>query len=275
MLRRQFIALATLVLALTPESWGQGHSPPTPPIPPPPIPTGPVLTDVPSATPRPTWLEDGADIRPAAATDAQGWAGETWPPAPMGTHGSACTFECVNPIFRAGATSTQLLVGAYYSSGLGPSIPVFDYAPVTIRHGWMLTSPGEFHSWPGNWEALCDVTGAIVTSDYGNWLVGSSVYLRYNLVELGSCLVPYAQVGAGFLLNDAYRQTTQRAIGQMFEFHLHYEVGLKYFVAPNVSLDLEVGFQHISNANSSDRNFGVNAIGAQVGFTYYFPWGQQ
>jgi hypothetical protein len=193
----------------------------------------------------------------------------------MGSYGSACTFDCVNPIFQAGATSTQFLVGAYFTSGLGPSIAPFDYAPVTIRHGWMLTSPGEISSWPGNWEALCDLTGAAVTSDYGNWLVGSSVYLRYNLVEVGSCLVPYAQVGAGFLLNDAYRQSTQRAVGQMFEFHLHYEVGLKYFVAPNFSLDLEGGFQHISNANSADRNFGVNAFGAQVGFTYYFPWGQQ
>ena len=50
---------------------------------------------------------------------------------------------------------------------------------------------------------------------------------------------------------------------------------MKYFVSRNLSLDLEAGFQHISNANSADRNFGVNALGAQVGFTYYFPWGQQ
>jgi len=52
---------------------------------------------------------------------------------------------------------------------------------------------------------------------------------------------------------------------------VHYEIGLKCFVAPNLSLDVEGGFQHISNAGLARRNHGVNALGAQVGLTYYFP----
>ena len=225
------------------------------------------------------WLEDGADVRPvgAVAPDTPAWPGATWPPAPLrgGTYESSCTFGCPDPVFHPGATTTQVLVGAYFSSGLGPSIPKFNYVPVTFRMGWILNGPGDFRVGGGSWEALADVTAASIATRYGTYLAGSSVYLRYNFAELGTALVPYQQVGAGFLFNDAYHDLTQRAIGQDFEFHLHYEIGLRYFVTPNLSLDLEGGIQHISNANMADRNYGVNSFGAQVGFTYYFPWGQQ
>jgi hypothetical protein len=49
------------------------------------------------------------------------------------------------------------------------------------------------------------------------------------------------------------------------------EIGVKYFVAPNLSLDLEAGIQHMSNGGMANRNLGVNAFGAQVRLTYYFP----
>ena len=192
----------------------------------------------------------------------------------MNTHGSACTFDCANPIFQPGVTSTQVLFGAYYSSSLGPTIRAFDYTLLTIRHGWMLTGPTEFFYLPGNWEFLCDVSGGLMTSDYGNWLAGSSLYLRYNILKPDSCIVPYAQIGVGFLCQDAYRDIDdQRAVGQMFEFHLHYEIGLKYFVARNLSLDLEAGFQHLSNANWTDRNYGVNAFGASGRVHVLLPMG--
>ena len=96
---------------------------------------------------------------------------------------------------------------------------------------------------------------------------------RYNWTESGSFLMPYSQVGAGGVYNDAYRDQTQRAIGEAFEFILHAEVGLKCFIVPNLSLDIEGGFQHLSNGGLASRNAGVNALGGQVGFTYYFGGG--
>jgi len=273
-----FVAWIAILLLAPAACWGQAYPPAV--IPPPPIPTGPPLVVVPATTsPRPAWLEDGTDVRTAGAVapESPNWPGAAWPPAPLpgGWHESACTFGCPDPIFHAGATATQVLVGAYFSGGLGPSIPKFNYVPVTFRMGWILNGPGEIPIGGGSWEALADVTAASITTRYGTYLAGSSVYLRYNFVDLNSAVVPYHQIGAGFLFNDAYHDLTQRAIGQDFEFHLHYEIGFRYFVTPNLSLDLEGGIQHISNANMADRNFGVNAFGAQVGFTYYFPWGQQ
>jgi hypothetical protein len=45
-------------------------------------------------------------------------------------------------------------------------------------------------------------------------------------------------------------------------------------VAPNLSLDVEGGIQHLSNGGLARRNYGINAVGAAVGLTYYFPCGQ-
>src|SRR5262249_53580942 len=147
----------------------------------------------------------------------------------------------------------------------------FTYYPVSIRHGYMLTAPSDTDSkWRGDWEFLCGLPGAARTTHYSHHPLRPAFFLRPHFLPPHPGVVPYGQLGAGFLLNDAHQDETQSAIGSFFEFYLHAEIGLKYFVCKNLSLDIEGGFQHISNARLADRNLGVNAMGAQVGFTYYF-----
>jgi hypothetical protein len=274
--RRRFLALAAALIALPGATFAQSRSDGAPPIP-----TGPPLEPPPAETRRPTWLEDGPTVIPASGTSGpRVIAGEdtAWPV----THaGSACNFDAPDPhvgwLFSE-PTSVQVLFGTYYSSKLGPGISTFNYLPLTIRHGWDLGNPaGPTSPVPGNWEALLDFTGAAITSSYGNWFAGTSLLFRYNWTDPGSTLIPYCQGGPGIILNDAYRDRDprQRAIGQMLEFYLHAEVGLRWLVAPNLSVDIEGGLQHISNACLAPRNAGVNAVGGSVGFTYYFPWGAQ
>jgi Lipid A 3-O-deacylase (PagL) len=244
--RPRFLALASVVLAAP--AAAQDFVPRSG-VPAPPIPDGPML-EVPKEARRPKWLEDGADIIPAGATDAPRMLPTAGPlDSALDRFGdgcstsSACQFDalCQDGVFACGTTSTQFLAGAYFSGQPGPKVPTFNYVPVSVR--------------------------------YGNWFAGQTYYLRYNYVEPGWSIVPYHQIGLGWLLNDAHKDQTQRAIGQLFEFYLHFEVGVKCFLAPNLSLDLEGGLQHISNANLAGRNMGVNAFGGQIGFTYYFPAG--
>jgi hypothetical protein len=247
---------------------------------PPPIPSGPPLelpAELKSA--RPTWLEDN-DVRPASVLEETppflpGVDSPRHPTPPPATYaGSACNFDSVRSgdVYSPDYGNIQVLFGAYYSSRLGPAIPDFNYWPITIRQGWMLTSSESNAILPGNWEFLADVTVAPITSKYGHIFGGPSFFLRKNLSSPGASIVPYCQGGVGFILNDAHQDQTQLAIGQMFEFYLHAQVGVKLFLSQDLSLDLEVGMQHISNANLASRNHGVNAFGGQVGFTYYFPW---
>ena len=114
-----------------------------------------------------------------------------------------------NSVFACGTTSTQFLAGAYFSGQPGPIVPIFDYLPVSARFGSMLTGPEDYWWGKGNFECLCDTTGAIIISDYGRWLAGQTYYLRYHFLDGGECLVPYHQLGFGWLLTDAYRVRTQ------------------------------------------------------------------
>ena len=68
----------------------------------------------------------------------------------------------------------------------------------------------------------------------------------------------------------AYRDETQRALGQAGEFYLQATAGLHFLVAPHWSLDAEGGYVHISNAGTNERNGGINALGGSIGLTYFF-----
>ena len=217
---------------------------------------------------------------PAAA--AQAPLGPGWMAVPVQPVAGVATFDGAQPVatgieaaFQAGATTTQLLAGLYASGLWGPRSRQYNYVPVSVRQGVMTTSP-EDHWWGhGNYECLFDVTGAAVTTRYGNWFAGSTFFARANWVEPGWSVVPYLQAGTGAVYNDAYKDQTQRALGQGLEFYLHLEAGLKYFIAPNLSLDIEGGLQHQSNGGLASRNYGINCYGGAVGLTYYFPCGGQ
>jgi opacity protein-like surface antigen len=74
------------------------------------------------------------------------------------------------------------------------------------------------------------------------------------------------QAGAGFCFTDVDR----RLLGQDFNFNLEAGVGIRYFISSNWSVELEYRYQHLSNANMSYRNIGVNAQGPVAGVSYLF-----
>jgi lipid A 3-O-deacylase len=247
---------------------------------PPPIPSGPPL-ELPSgvSSTKPTWLEDDGDVRRMGANDdppmfLQDDKPRHPTPPPATFAGSACNFDALysNDVFSPDYGNFQVLFGAYFSGQPGPKIPTYNYTPFSIRAGWMLTSPDNTGILFGNWEFLTDLTVAPITSHYGHVFGGPTFYLRKNFVSPGATIVPYCQLGVGCILNDAHQDMTQAAIGEEFEFYLHGEVGLKCFLTHDLSLDIEMGLQHTSNANLASRNLGANCFGGSVGFTYYFPW---
>jgi Lipid A 3-O-deacylase (PagL) len=263
--RRRFFALATVLLAVPPMASAQDFLRAVSP--------DPRASDE-GWGPTRVAARLGPPVDPTAS--ALDRPGQVIVAGGEGRAATDCQFErgCGDGVFACGTTSVQVLAGAYFSGRPGPRVPAFNYVPVSVRFGCMLTDAADGWWGRGNWECVCDNTVAAITSDYGNWFAGQSYLLRYNFLEPSCPVVPYHQFGAGWVINDAYKDQTQHAIGQSFEFYLHYEIGLKYFVAPNISLDVEAGIQHISNGGMADRNLGVNAFGGQVGFTYYFPPGR-
>lgn len=264
----------------------------------PPIPTGVPLFDATPIVPAvqllpkldvgpelPWWIVDRDSPPPASLTPPKlseegdlPFHSRPWHPnpPPAAFAGSACNFNpfCGDDIFSPDFQSCQVLLGGFASSSLGPTIHSFNYIPLTLRAGWMLTAPDEIEGlFRGNWECLADLTIGSIFTKYGSCMFGPSLNLRRNFLWPGASIVPYTQVGAGFLLIDASQEKWQRAIGQDFEFQLNARIGCRYFISERWTLDIEGGLQHISNAGMKSRNAGVNALGGQIGFTYHFPAG--
>jgi hypothetical protein len=187
-----------------------------------------------------------------------------------------------------GPWSLQFIAGYYPRASVGSSgVPFeltpdrkaivsrsfhFDLVPLTLRLGWapcgtVLRDLGL----RGQAQVLLEYTADPVTRNFGHYVTGPSVLLRYNFFQhTDSRFVPYLQAGAGLVLNDAYHVPEQRLIGGPVEFLLQAQLGCHYFLNASWSLDAEGGYQHISNADLYDRNVGVNSFGGSIGFTYHF-----
>ncbi len=170
----------------------------------------------------------------------------------------------------------ETLAGAYYSSSIGPGLESygiaktsFDYAPIVARVGcrpfqdWCL--------WFPRTSVMLEGMVAPVFHGFGSAIGGPSLLMRLDLLPSDSTLVPYLQVGTGLAFNDAYRDQQQRGIGQSTEFLQQAELGVRWKMREGVSLLVEGGVQHISNAGLAARNAGVNALGGNIGLEWKFP----
>lgn len=173
--------------------------------------------------------------------------------------------------FDKGRWEYQSNIGAYFSlrSG-GESRPDLHYIGSNYRLGIMLYDPAGSGFFRGNTEFMVQLFTGSIFDGPGDYLIGGALVLRYNFVQPDAKWVPYIQIGAGGAYNDIHTDTTQRLIGQPWEWDLEAAIGLRYMLSDKWSLSLEAGYRHISNADSADRNVGLNSIGGLVGLGYHF-----
>jgi len=170
-------------------------------------------------------------------------------------------------VLPKGRCNVQALGGVYSDIGNAH----YNWAQTTIRLG-KICGTGCLDHLPGAFEALVEVNGAATTqADFGSWFIGGGFLLRYNFVQPGSFLVPYVQAGVGFQYNDAFRDPNQPYLGSRIELTGQAQVGLRFHLCKNLSLDVEGGLIHISDLGMSSRDDGINALGGSAGLTYYFP----
>ena len=144
--------------------------------------------------------------------------------------------------------------------------PQLDYAVAVGQVGYMLTEVAGRGVWRGNWEVVGEVFGGGIHAGRGSYVSGMTLWGRYNFVPTGVRLSPFAGLGLGCGLGDKDRNV----FGGAFGFNLDAGVGLRCFVGPRTTLVAEYRFQHISNANLSPHNLGINAHGPMVGLGWMF-----
>jgi len=169
--------------------------------------------------------------------------------------------------FQKGLFETSLGTGVMFSPVIvGVSRPRVDYTVTEVQLGYMLTDASGPSIFRGNFEIVGSLFGGGIFDGEGNYVSGTTAWLRYNFVPHGSRFVPYMQGGAGLTETDLDR----RLEGQNFNFNLNLAAGVRYCFARNWSVNLECRYQHISNADMSAHNQGVNALGPMLSISHFF-----
>jgi lipid A 3-O-deacylase len=160
-----------------------------------------------------------------------------------------------------------LMSGAMFSPiGADKGRSTENYSLTGLQFGWMLTDADTGGWLRGNWEISLEAMGGEVFSGKGTYIVGGTLWFRYNFVQPNWRVVPYLQAGGGAEALDMDRNL----IGETFNFNLDVATGARYFVSPNWAVNLECRYQHLSNAKISKHDIGINAVGPMIGISYFF-----
>jgi len=90
--------------------------------------------------------------------------------------------------------------------------------------------------------------------------------LEYKFIGPGRSWAPFLYAGVGGSWGDWYEET--REISTPFEFILQTGVGLEYFYANGMAINLQYRFWHLSNSNVQSPNIGINAHVVTLGFSF-------
>jgi hypothetical protein len=171
--------------------------------------------------------------------------------------------------------SLQAIAGPlWFPVGIGPDEESVRSVHGNLRLGWSFGRGREQREHPPHWserlELLLEATYSHIYEGPGRVISGPSLLLRYNTRPLFDRVVPYLQGGAGLAYADLSRDRSQGITGQRFNFILQAAAGLRFPIAHHWSLDTELLYFHISNAQLDDDNRGLNSLGGLIGFTRSF-----
>lgn len=170
-------------------------------------------------------------------------------------------------LFQRGHFEATLASGILFSPFVATkNRPTVNYTLSEAQFGYMLTDVRQTGPVRGNFELVGAGFGGAVVKGKGNCLSGLTVWMRYNVVPRHGPFTPYIQAGGGV----TYADVNRRLVGERFNFNLDIGAGVRCFVTHNWSVNLEYRFQHVSNADLSRHNIGLNADGPMLGVSCFF-----
>jgi hypothetical protein len=168
--------------------------------------------------------------------------------------------------FRPDAQSITVSAGANYGIAMFGGKEQHHLALISLTYGHMLGHTwGGDHWYRGNPEFRLELFGGAQFSPTIDSLIGLTPHLRYNFVT-GSVWIPFFDLGAGVSATSIGPPD----LSGTFEFNLQATTGVQWFLKENVSLNLEVGYLHMSCGGIHDPNLGLNGVKGMLGITYFF-----
>lgn len=141
-----------------------------------------------------------------------------------------------------------------------------EYAAILPQLGVGLSDVVADNTWyRGNLDAVFQGEFLVGYQPNSGYSAGLSILLRYNFLA-SKQWVPYVEIGGGFGVLEF--DLKDQADGLIF--YPQAGLGIHYFAADNLSLDLGWRFHHMSNADSELPNNSINSSLVLVGFSWFF-----
>jgi hypothetical protein len=125
------------------------------------------------------------------------------------------------------------------------------------------TNPGGPLFLRGNLEMSGGLVRTIVVKGPESYFGGSVLGLRYNFIQPGAKLIPYAELRAGGGLCDS--RGVSHSLQTDFTFTYLHGASFRYDVNPRCSVTVGVLDQHLSNAWLASPDYGVDSLGVSAG----------
>ena len=136
------------------------------------------------------------------------------------------------------------------------------------RIGMVVTDEIQAGLLTGNLEVLVEPVFARFTQPFAAETAGGTVVFRYNLLSFGRWM-PFWDAGVGML----WTNLAPRIPEQSTPLNLVVETGpgVQYFMTEQTTLTFGVRYSHISNADTGERNIGLNAVLPYAGLSWFLP----
>jgi len=140
-----------------------------------------------------------------------------------------------------------------------------DIAQGVVHVAFPLTRPIGRSWYRGVLDYKVELQGGVLTTFEDREFVGlSPIGLRYNFTAAGK-LVPYVEV----VLGVSYFNVPRYVQGTTFNFIENAGIGAQYFIRPDIALNAQFRFMHLSNAGIREPNEGINEGYLLVGVSFY------
>jgi lipid A 3-O-deacylase len=168
--------------------------------------------------------------------------------------------------FLSGAQTLSFELGAVGGVKILGSTEGHNLALASLAYGQMLGPvQGDGCWYRGNWELRLELFGGSQFAPSPYYIVGLTPHLRYDFAT-GTRWIPFLDAGAGLTATGVGNPD----LSSTFEFNLQGGAGLHWLVRRNWAVTAEVRYFHVSDAEMTSPNNGVNGVMGLVGITRFF-----
>lgn len=136
------------------------------------------------------------------------------------------------------------------------------------RIGMVVTDEIQAGLLTGNLEVLVEPIFARFTQPLAAEAAGGTLVFKYNLLSFGRWM-PFWDVGAGMLWTNLAPRI--RELSTPLNFVIETGPGVQYFITEQTTLTIGVRYNHISNADTGERNIGLNSVLPYAGLSWFLP----